>query len=85
MRVTRKAIGAALAASGLQGYEVYPGVDRSYWYFVGPTTGQWYSTMVYVTRLSDLTVEEWVARAWALIEETREYRVFIDDLPKAEV
>lgn len=63
-RVTKKQIDKALKAAGIRG-EVHRG--EGYIYFEGPDFDHAYATSVYVPRLSDFSVERWVAEARALL------------------
>ncbi len=65
MRVTLKAVNAALARADFAGVELVRGNGHGYWYFTGADTALWYSTGVYVYHLNELTVTEWVEEARA--------------------
>lgn len=56
-RLTFRAVNAALAAAGAA--EVLVKGD-GYFYFMEGDAHCWPATMVYVTRLNDLTVEQWI-------------------------
>ena len=56
-RLTFRAVNAALAAAGAA--EVLAKGD-GYFYFMEGDAHCWPATMVYVTRLNDLTVEQWI-------------------------
>jgi hypothetical protein len=56
-RLTFRAVNAALAAAGAA--EVLTKGD-GYFYFMEGDAHCWPATMVYVTRLNDLTVEQWI-------------------------
>jgi len=57
MTVTRKKINAAIAAIGGT-EEIVKG--RGYWYFAGGASSGWLSSSVYVYRLDDLTLAQWI-------------------------
>lgn len=55
--LTLKAVNLALIKSGAS-EELVKGKD--YFYFSGGDTPEWDGTIVYVPRLNDLTLDEWV-------------------------
>ena len=59
-KATFKKVNAALKDAGLD-VELVKG--EGYFYFAGEGTDGWASTGVYVYRLTDLTVEEWMEEA----------------------
>lgn len=64
MRVTRKAVNEALEKAGFEGVTIERG--DGYWYFAGTEPVRWYTSMVLVPRIGDLSVDQWVREAVAL-------------------
>jgi len=68
---TRRQVNAHIHANGHagKGFCVYRG--NGYFYFHGDGTDNWYSTMVCVNRLDDLTLDGWLAAFEALAADCR--------------
>lgn len=66
-RVTIAAVNEALREAGIEA-ELQGG--RGYFYFVGPDVARAYTTSVMTPRVSGMTVEEWVAEARRMAEES---------------
>ena len=66
MRITLKQINDALRAAGHE-EELVRG--RGYFYFAGGDAAIWPSSGVYVYRLSELTLEQWLAERDRLAED----------------
>lgn len=58
-RLTLKSVNKALAERGAKEELFYN--RQGYYYFAEGNTRRWQSTIVYVPRLNDLTIEQWVA------------------------
>lgn len=64
-RVTRKMVNDALRARG-RDESLYPG--EGYFFFGGGEAVHWLSSSVMVKKISDLTLEEWLAKFDELLE-----------------
>lgn len=42
------------------GANVHIWKGEGYYYFYGPDADHWFDTMVYVSRLNDLTLDQWI-------------------------
>lgn len=62
--LTLKAVNKALAAKGAKEELFYN--RQGYYYFAEGNTARWKATMVYVPRLNDLTIYQWIAEWEAL-------------------
>jgi hypothetical protein len=70
-RVTRKMVNDALRARG-RDESLYPG--DGYFFFGGGDAVHWLSSSVMVKKISDLTLDEWLARFEELLERDRTLR-----------
>jgi hypothetical protein len=70
-RVTRKLINEALRARG-RDESLYPG--EGYFYFGGGDAVHWLSSSVMVKRISDLTLDQWLAKFDELLEREKKLR-----------
>jgi hypothetical protein len=70
-RVTRKMVNDALRARG-RDESLYPG--DSYFFFGGGDAVHWLSSSVMVKKISDLTLDEWLARFDELLERDKKLR-----------
>jgi hypothetical protein len=70
-RVTRKMVNDALRARG-RDESLYPGVG--YFYFGGGDAVHWLSTSVMVKKISDLTLDQWLAKFVELLDRERKLR-----------
>lgn len=61
-RITSKQIAAALEEAGFRGVRVEKCDDVGFC-FVGGDTATWYNTQVFVARLSEWTLQQWVDEA----------------------
>ena len=77
-RITRKMINDALRARG-RDESLYPG--DGYFYFGGGDAVHWLSSSVMVKKLSDLTLDEWLAKFDELLEREKAVRQMV---PKEE-
>ena len=62
MRLTISKVNEALKAAGIDAELNYSRRDE-YFYFTGPAIGGAFQTGVYVPRLNDLSLDEWIAEA----------------------
>ena len=67
-RLTRAAVNHALAT---QGHAERLVQGRGYWYFAEGATPCWPASSVYVPRLTDLSLDEWLAEHRALAAAAR--------------
>jgi hypothetical protein len=67
-RVTRKIVNDALRARG-RDESLYPG--EGYFFFGGGDAVHWLSSSVMVKRISDLTLEQWLAKFDELLERDK--------------
>ena len=70
-RVTRKMINDALRARG-RDESLYPG--EGYFFFGGGEAVHWLSSSVMVKKISDLTLDEWLAKFDDLLERDKKLR-----------
>ena len=70
-RVTRKMINDALRARG-RDESLYPG--EGYFFFGGGEAVHWLSSSVMVKKISDLTLDEWLAKFDDLFERDKKLR-----------
>jgi hypothetical protein len=70
-RVTRKMVNDALRARG-RDESLYPG--DGYFFFGGGDAVHWLSSSVMVKKISDLTLDEWLARFDELLERNKKLR-----------
>jgi len=70
-RVTRKMVNDALRARP-RDESLYPG--DGYFFFGGEDAVQWLSSSVMVKKISDLTLDEWLAKFDELLERDRKLR-----------
>lgn len=61
MRATINKVNEALRKAGFQDLRIEKG--NGYFYFYGRDTDKWFETGVYVFRLNQMTIEEWVKEA----------------------
>ena len=71
IRVTRKIVNEALHARG-RDENLYPG--EGYFFFGGGEAVHWLSSSVMVKRISDLTLEQWLAKFDELLERDQKLR-----------
>lgn len=83
-RVTRKMINDALRARG-RDESLYPG--EGYFFFGGGEAVHWLSSNVMVKKISDLSLDEWLAKFDELLERDRKLRSQMAsiDKPKSNV
>lgn len=83
-RVTRKMINDALRARG-RDESLYPG--EGYFFFGGGEAVHWLSSSVMVKKISDLSLDEWLAKFDELLERDRKLRSQMAsiDKPKSNV
>jgi hypothetical protein len=70
-RVTRKIVNDALRARG-RDESLYPG--EAYFFFGGGDAVHWLSSSVMVKRISDLTLEQWLAKFDELLERDKKLK-----------
>ena len=70
-RVTRKIVNDALRARG-RDESLYPG--EGYFFFGGGDAVHWLSSSVMVKRISDLSLEQWLAKFDELLERDQNLR-----------
>jgi hypothetical protein len=70
-RVTRKIVNDALRARG-RDESLYPG--EGYFFFGGGDAVHWLSSSVMVKRISDLTLEQWLAKFDELLERDKKLK-----------
>jgi hypothetical protein len=69
--VTREIVNDALRARG-RDESLYPG--EGYFFFGGSDAVHWLSSSVMVKRISDLTLEQWLAKFDELLERDKKLR-----------
>ena len=74
-RVTRKMVNDALRARG-RDESLYPG--EGYFFFGGGDAVHWLSSSVMVKKVSDLTLEEWMAKFDELLERDKKLKRQMD-------
>lgn len=70
-KLTCKAITKAVHAAGIRAEAVK---GDGYIYFIGPDTESAYTASVFVPRLGDLTLEQWVEQARAIKQDHQQRR-----------
>lgn len=65
MALTLKTVNRHLKSLGVR-EELVKG--EGYFYFSGGTAHKWYTTIVYVWRINDLTLEQWVESYYGLLQ-----------------
>ena len=70
-RITRKMVNDALRARG-RDESLYPG--EGYFFFGGGDAVHWLSSSVMVKKISDLTLDEWLAKFDDLLERDKKLR-----------
>lgn len=80
-RVTRKMINDALRTRG-RDESLYPG--EGYFFFGGGEAVHWLTSSVMVKKVSDLTLDEWLAEFDELLERDKKLRSQMTSIDKAE-
>ena len=76
-RVTRKMVNEALRSRG-RDENLYPG--EGYFFFGGGDAVHWLSSSVMVKKISDLTLDEWLAKFDELLERDKKLRSQMDSV-----
>lgn len=80
-RITRKMVNDALRARG-RDESLYPG--NGYFYFGGGDAVHWLSTSVMVKKVSDLTLDEWLAKFDELLRREKKLREMARKKPEEQ-